>query len=103
MTHKCIMATAGNVHIRSIPSKELSTYARAYAQFNLSRRTPRHPGLLTQHTECPECGHSVGGALVATELLRLVSEHENQDNPLQKLEGAINGWFDFQAQCQTGT
>jgi hypothetical protein len=100
MSHNCIMATAGTVHIHAIPSEALSLYARAYAEFNLSRRNPRHPGILTRNTICPECSRSVGGDLVATELLRLVGEHEQQKDPLRALSGSLETWFEFQAQCQ---
>ena len=100
MSHNCIMATAGNVHIRAIPSEALSLYARAYAEFNLTRRNPRHPGILTRNTICPECSRSVGGDLVATELLRLVGEHEQQKDPLNALAGSLDAWFDFQANSQ---
>lgn len=103
MTHICIMATAGTVNIRAIPSEALSLYARAYAEFNLTRRNPRHPGVLTRNTVCPECGGSVGGDLVATELLRLVDEHEQQVDPLAKLSGAIDNWYEFQARCSAGS
>lgn len=99
MSHLCIMASANDVHIRSIPSAELSLYARAYAEFNLSRRnTPRHPGLLSRYTHCPECGKSVGGDLVATELLRLVGEHEQANDPRGAVQGAIEEWFVFKEQ-----
>lgn len=97
MSHFCLMATAGTVTIRSIPSEALTLYARAYAQFNLTLRNARHPGVLTRNAVCPECGGSVGGDLVATELLRLVKEHEAQPDPLEKLAGSIETWQAFQA------
>lgn len=38
--------------------------------------------------------------LVATELLRLVGEHEQQKDPLNALAGSLDAWFDFQANSQ---
>lgn len=99
MSHLCIMATANDVHIRSIPSQALTLYARAYAEFNLSKRgAPRHPGLLLRNTHCPECGKSVGGDLVATEMLRLVGEYEKGDDPRAALAGSRDEWVAYQSQ-----
>lgn len=98
MKHFCVMATAGTVHIRSIPSVALTLYARAYAEFNLTRRNPRHPGILTTNTVCPECGGSVGGDLVAIELLRLLGEHEQKKDPLMALSGSVDAWIEYQTE-----
>lgn len=102
MSHACIMATANNLHIRSIPSDVLSLYSRAYAEFNLSkRRSARHPGLLTRYANCPECGRSVGGELVALEVLRLLAEHEQGKDPRSAVAGAGDAWVATMAKPST--
>lgn len=102
MSHTCIMATANNLRIRSIPSEVLSLYSRAYAEFNLSKRkSARHPGLLTRYTNCPECGLAVGGELVATELLRQLAEYEQGEDPRSVVAGAGDAWAATMAKQST--
>lgn len=94
MSHECVIAILGSVPVRSLPSRTVDLYARAFCAFQLQTGRPpyRMPGLATGLSHCSECGAKVEPDIVLDEiLLQLKTLECNRDFP-KSVEGASVEW-----------
>ncbi len=94
MSHQCVIAILGTLPVRTLPSRTVDLYARAFSEFQLQTGRPpyRMPGLAIGMSHCSECGGRVEPDLVIDEILLQMKALESDPEYPKIVEGAIDEW-----------